>query len=53
MARGVSDGTIRDDAGAGAVMMALHGIGAAADGPRRTSEARQVASLLARGLRVA
>jgi AcrR family transcriptional regulator len=53
MARGVSDGTIRDDASAGAVMMALHGIGAAADGPRRVSEAQQVASLLARGLRVA
>ncbi|MDO4027561.1 TetR/AcrR family transcriptional regulator [Clavibacter michiganensis] len=53
MSRGVADGTLRDDVSARAVMMALHGIGAAADGPRRAPDAREVASLLARGLRVA
>jgi AcrR family transcriptional regulator len=51
--RGAADGALRADVSAGAVMMALHGIGAAADGPRRAAEAREVVSLLVRGLRVA
>ncbi|MEV4313638.1 TetR/AcrR family transcriptional regulator [Actinocrispum sp. NPDC049592] len=45
------DGTIRDDVDAGAVMMALHGIGAAHDRPNWRAEADGVITLLLAGLR--
>ncbi|WP_410594243.1 TetR/AcrR family transcriptional regulator [Amycolatopsis sp. lyj-23] len=45
------DGTIRDDVSAGAVMMALHGIGAAHDRPGWRTEADGVITLVLAGLR--
>jgi AcrR family transcriptional regulator len=45
------DGTVRDDVNAGAVMMALHGIGAAHDRPHWRAEADDVVTLVLDGLR--
>lgn len=47
----VRDGHIRDDVRAGAVMMALHGIGAAHDRPDWRAEADGVITLVLDGLR--
>ncbi|AQZ62850.1 Transcriptional regulator, TetR family [[Actinomadura] parvosata subsp. kistnae] len=47
----VADGAVRDDVGAGAVMMALHGIGAAHDRPGWRAEADGVITLVLDGLR--
>lgn len=47
----VADGDIRDDLGPGAVMMALHGIGAAHDRPDWRTEADDVITLVLDGLR--
>ena len=46
-----SEGAIRDDVGAGTVMMALHGISAAHDRPGWRAEADGVVTLLLDGLR--
>lgn len=51
VAAAARDGTVRDDVDAGAVMMALHGIGAAHDRPRWRSEADDLITLLLDGLR--
>ncbi|WP_328610922.1 TetR/AcrR family transcriptional regulator [Amycolatopsis sp. NBC_00345] len=51
VAAAVKDGSIRDDVGAGAVMMALHGIGAAHDRPDWRAEADGVITLVLDGLR--
>ncbi|ATY13322.1 TetR/AcrR family transcriptional regulator [Amycolatopsis sp. AA4] len=51
VAAAVRDGAVRDDVDAGAVMMALHGIGAAHDRPRWRAEADDVVTLLLDGLR--
>ncbi|MEV6638227.1 TetR/AcrR family transcriptional regulator [Actinoplanes sp. NPDC051470] len=51
VAAAVQDGTVRDDVDAGAVMMALHGIGAAHDRPAWRAEADGVISLVLDGLR--
>jgi AcrR family transcriptional regulator len=51
VAAGVADGAIRDDVGAGAVMMALHGIGAAHDRPGWRAEADGLITLVLAGLR--
>ncbi|MGW3352851.1 SbtR family transcriptional regulator [Nonomuraea rubra] len=50
VAAAVKDGAVRDDVGAGAVMMALHGIGAAHDRPgwRALSRRHPVAAIQAR-----
>ncbi|MEU3169729.1 hypothetical protein, partial [Streptosporangium sp. NPDC006930] len=45
------DGAVRDDVNAGAVMMALHGIGAAHDRPGWRAEADGVITLVLDGLR--
>lgn len=50
VAAAVQDGAIRDDVGAGAVMMALHGIGAAHDRPGWRAEADGVITLVLDGL---
>lgn len=47
----VKDGSVRDDVGAGAVMMALHGIGAAHARPGWRAEADGVIALVLDGLR--
>jgi Transcriptional regulator SbtR-like, C-terminal domain len=47
----VRAGAVRDDVGAGAVMMAVHGIGAAHDRPERRAEADGVITLVLDGLR--
>ncbi|MEU8205771.1 hypothetical protein, partial [Streptosporangium sp. NPDC049046] len=47
----VKTGAVRDDVDAGAVMMALHGIGAAHDRPDWRAEADGVITLLLDGLR--
>lgn len=47
----VRDGDVRDDVDAGAVMMALHGIGAAHDRPGWRAEADGVITLVLDGLR--
>ncbi|WP_368856960.1 hypothetical protein [Microbispora triticiradicis] len=44
-------GSVRDDVDAGAVMMALHGIGAAHDRPAWRAEADDVITLVLDGLR--
>ena len=49
---GVRAGVVRDDVPAGAVMMALHGIGAATDRPGWRAEADGVITLVIDGLRV-
>ncbi|CCH29537.1 TetR/AcrR family transcriptional regulator [Actinosynnema sp. NPDC047251] len=51
VAAAVKDGTARDDVGAGAIMMALHGIGAAHDRPGWRAEADGVITLVLAGLR--
>jgi AcrR family transcriptional regulator len=51
VAAAVKDGAIRDDVGAGAIMMALHGIGAAHDRPDWRTEADGVITLVLDGLR--
>jgi AcrR family transcriptional regulator len=51
VAAAVKDGAVRDDVGAGAVMMALHGIGAAHDRPDWRTEADGVITLVLDGLR--
>jgi AcrR family transcriptional regulator len=51
VAAAVKDGAVRDDVPAGAVMMALHGIGAAHDRPGWRAEADGVIALLLDGLR--
>ncbi|OXM66222.1 TetR/AcrR family transcriptional regulator [Amycolatopsis vastitatis] len=51
VAAAVKDGAVRDDVGAGAVMMALHGISAAHDRPGWRAEADGVVTLLLDGLR--
>jgi AcrR family transcriptional regulator len=50
VADGVKAGVIRDDVAAGAIMMALHGIGAAQDRPGWRAEADGVISLVIHGL---
>jgi len=47
----VRDGAVRDDVGPGAVLMALHGIGAAHDRPAWRTEADDVITLVLDGLR--
>ncbi|MEV5413114.1 TetR/AcrR family transcriptional regulator [Thermopolyspora sp. NPDC052614] len=51
VAAAVRDGAIRDDVDAGAIMMALHGIGAAHDRPAWRAEADGVITLVLDGLR--
>lgn len=51
VAAAVQDGTVRDDVDTGAVMMALHGIGAAHDRPGWRAEADGVITLMLDGLR--
>ncbi|WP_020667021.1 TetR/AcrR family transcriptional regulator [Amycolatopsis nigrescens] len=51
VAAAVKDGAVRDDVDAGAVMMALHGIGAAHDRPNWRAEADDVITLVLDGLR--
>ena len=51
VAAAVQDGDVRDDVGAGAVMMALHGIGAASDRLGWRAEADGVITLVLDGLR--
>ncbi|MFF0575496.1 TetR/AcrR family transcriptional regulator [Streptosporangium saharense] len=51
VAAAVRDGAVRDDVDAGAVMMALHGIGAAHDRPNWRAEADDVITLVLDGLR--
>jgi AcrR family transcriptional regulator len=51
VAAAVKDSAIRDDVGAGAVMMALHGIGAAHDRPDWRAGADGVITLVLDGLR--
>lgn len=46
----MQDGTVRDDVSAGAIMMALHGIGAAHDRPDWRTEADGVITLVLDGL---
>jgi len=50
VAAGVRDGTLRDDVSAGAVMVALHGIGGARDRPDWRAEADGVITLVVDGL---
>jgi AcrR family transcriptional regulator len=50
VADGVGAGVVRDDVPAGAVMMALHGIGAAHDRPEWRAEADSVITLVIDGL---
>ena len=51
VAAAVEEGTVRGDVGAGAVMMALHGIGAAHDRPDWRAGADGVITLVLDGLR--
>ena len=51
VAAGVADGTLRDDITAGAVMVALHGVGGARDRPDWRAEADGVITLLVDGMR--
>lgn len=51
VAAAVQDGSVRDDVGTGAVMMALHGIGAAHDRPDWRAEADGVITLVLDGMR--
>ncbi|MFI6388912.1 TetR/AcrR family transcriptional regulator [Nonomuraea sp. NPDC050547] len=51
VAAAVRDGAVRDDVDAGAVMMALHGIGAAHDRPGWRAEADGLITLVLDGLR--
>lgn len=51
VAAAAREGAVRDDVGAGAVMMALHGLGAALDRPDWRAEADGVITLVLDGLR--
>ena len=51
VATAVQEGTVRDDVDAGAVMMALHGIGAAHNRPNWRAEADDLITLVLDGLR--
>ena len=51
VAAGVEDGTVRNDVSAGAVMVALHGVGGARDRPDWRAEADGVITVLIDGLR--
>jgi hypothetical protein len=51
VATAVQEGAVRDDVDAGALMMALHGIGAAHDRPNWRAEADDVITLVLDGLR--
>ncbi|MGW5718477.1 TetR/AcrR family transcriptional regulator [Amycolatopsis sp. NPDC003865] len=51
VAAAVEEGSIRDDVGAGAVLVALHGIGAAHDRPGWRAEADGLITLVLDGLR--
>jgi AcrR family transcriptional regulator len=51
VAAAVTDGAVRDDVGAGALMMTLHGIGAALDRPAWRAEADDLITLVVDGLR--
>ena len=51
VATGVRDGALRDDVGAGTLMMALHGIGASRDRPGWRAEADGIITLVLDGLR--
>jgi AcrR family transcriptional regulator len=51
LARGAVDGSVRGDMHAGAVMVVLHGIGAATDRPHWERESRAVVEILLTGLR--
>lgn len=51
VAAAVQDGAVRDDVNAGAVLMALRGIGAAHDRPGWRAEADDVITLVLDGLR--
>ncbi|EOD67398.1 TetR/AcrR family transcriptional regulator [Amycolatopsis vancoresmycina] len=51
VAAAVGDGSIRDDVSAGAILVALHGIGAAHDRPGWRAEADGVITLVLDGLR--
>jgi AcrR family transcriptional regulator len=48
--RAAADGSLRDDVNPGAVMIALHGIGATTERPDWAAEARGVVALVTRGL---
>jgi hypothetical protein len=50
VADGVRAGVVRDDVPAGAILMALHGIGAAHERPEWRAEADSVISLIIDGL---
>ncbi|GAA1032378.1 MULTISPECIES: TetR/AcrR family transcriptional regulator [Amycolatopsis] len=50
VAAAVREGTVRDDVDSGAVMMVLHGIGAAHDRPNWRAEADDVITLVLEGL---
>ncbi|MBF4994721.1 TetR/AcrR family transcriptional regulator [Arthrobacter gandavensis] len=52
MLAAAKEGTIRDDVGPGAVLVAFHGIGSASDRPEWATEARDLAALIIQGLRV-
>jgi AcrR family transcriptional regulator len=51
MGRAAADGAIRDDVTAGAVLIALHGVGSATGRPEWALESRGVAALIADGLK--
>lgn len=51
MGRAAADGAIRDDVTAGAVLIALHGVGSATGRPEWARESRGVAALIADGLK--
>jgi hypothetical protein len=51
VAAAVAEGAIRDDVSAGAVLVALHGIGAAHDRPDWRTEADGLITLVLDGLR--
>jgi len=53
VAGAAADGTIRDDVDPGAVMILLHGIGAAADRPLWASESRMAMEVVIAGLKTA
>ncbi|MFF9563260.1 TetR/AcrR family transcriptional regulator [Leifsonia sp. NPDC014704] len=51
LAQAAAEGSVRDDANAGAVMVVLHGIGSATDRPHWVAESRAAVELLLAGLR--
>ena len=50
MARGVAEGSVRDDVTRGAVLIALHGVGSATERPEWAAEAQVLADVVVRGL---